>query len=81
MKKQILIFILSLVVFSCKKEIQISYDLIIENGNVIDIVSGNMSKQTIFINDERIVKLANPNKSEKSSFFSLISKVEINLNA
>ena len=59
MKKLIGILILSIVIFSCKNEVQISYDLIIENGNVIDIVSGNISKQTIFINEGRIVKLAN----------------------
>ena len=58
MKKQFLIFILLLVVFSCKNEEQTSYDLIIENGNVIEIVSGDINKQTIFINDGRIVKLA-----------------------
>ena len=48
-----------MVVFSCKNEVQTSYDLIIENGNVIDIISGNISKKNIFINDGRIVKLAN----------------------
>ncbi len=67
MKKRILIFILSIVVFSCKNEVQTSYDLIIENGNVIDIVSGNISKQSIFINEGRIVKLANSDDESASA--------------
>lgn len=70
MKKQILIFIISIVVFSCKNDVQTSYDLIVENGNVIDIVSGNISKQTIFINDGRIAKLAKPD--EESAYKSEI---------
>ena len=70
MKKLIGILILSIVIFSCKNEVQISYDLIIENGNVIDIVSGNMSKQTIFINEGRIVKLAN--SDDKNTYNSEI---------
>ena len=70
MKKLIGILILSIVIFSCKNEVQISYDLIIENGNVIDIVSGNISKQTIFINKGRIVKLAN--SDDKNTYNSEI---------
>ncbi|MCK0177727.1 amidohydrolase family protein [Flavobacteriaceae bacterium S0862] len=70
MKKLIGILILSIVIFSCKNEVQISYDLIIENGNVIDIVSGNISKQTIFINEGRIVKLAN--SDDKNTYNSEI---------
>lgn len=59
MKKLIGVLLLTFVIISCKKEVQTSYDLIIENGNVIDIVSGNISKQSIFINEGRIVKLSN----------------------
>ena len=59
MKNLIGILILSIVVFSCKNDESINYDLIIENGNIIDIVTGNISKQTIFINEGRIVKLSN----------------------
>lgn len=70
MKKRILIFILSIVVVSCKNEVQTSYDLIIENGNVIDIVTGNISNQTIFINEGRIVKLAN--SDDENAFTSEI---------
>lgn len=57
--KLIGVLLLTFVIISCKKEVQTSYDLIIENGNVIDIVSGNISKQSIFINEGRIVKLSN----------------------
>lgn len=59
MKKLIGVLLLTFVIISCKNEVQTSYDLIIENGNVIDIVSGNISNQSIFINEGRIVKLAN----------------------
>ena len=59
MKKLIGVLLLTFVIISCKNEVQTSYDLIIENGNVIDIVSGNISKQSIFINEGRIVKLSN----------------------
>jgi len=59
MKKLIGVLLLTFVIISCKNEVQTSYDLIIENGNVIDIVTGNIDKQTIFIKDGRIVKLAN----------------------
>jgi hypothetical protein len=59
MKKLIGVLLLTFVIISCKNEVQTSYDLIIENGNVIDIVTGNIDKQTIFINEGRIVKLAN----------------------
>jgi len=59
MKKLIGVLLLTFVIISCKNEVQTSYDLIIENGNVIDIVSGNISKQSIIINEGRIVKLSN----------------------
>jgi hypothetical protein len=59
MKKLIGVLLLTFVIISCKNEVQTSYDLIIENGNVIDIVSGNISKRSIFINEGRIVKLSN----------------------
>jgi len=67
MKKLYGILLLTILFFGCKKEEQITYDLVIENGNVIDIVSGNIEKQTIYINDGRIVKLSNQeDKSIKS---------------
>lgn len=61
------LFVLTLL-FSCNKETPMTYDLVIANGNLIDIVSGSIEKQTIFVNDGRIVKLSN--SDEKTSFKS-----------
>ncbi len=58
MKKLVGILFVITLFFSCKNEETITYDLVIENGNVIDIVSGNINKQTIFITEGRIVKLS-----------------------
>ena len=58
MKNHIVLLLALLVFFNCKEEIT-TYDLVIKNGNVIDIVTGKTEKQTIFINEGRIVKLAN----------------------
>jgi hypothetical protein len=63
MNKLVGILLISIVLSSCKKEDQITYDLVIENGNIIDIVTGDIDKQTIYINDGRIVKLSNPDDS------------------
>lgn len=63
MNKLVGILLISIVLSSCKKEDQITYDLVIENGNIIDIVTGAIEKQTIYINDGRIVKLSNPDDS------------------
>lgn len=67
MKDRIVLLLVLLVFFNCKDE-GVSYDLIIENGNVIDIVTGKFDKQTIFITDGRIVKLtiSDYNESYKS---------------
>jgi hypothetical protein len=68
MKKNIGILLVLIVFLNCKKEEQLAYDLVIKNGNVIDIVSGNINKKSIFINDGRIVKLSDKQdvKSYKS---------------
>ncbi|MFT5214968.1 MAG: hypothetical protein ACI83H_000074 [Glaciecola sp.] len=63
MNKLVGILLISIVLFSCEKEDQITYDLVIENGNIIDIVTGAIEKQTIYINGGRIVKLSNPDDS------------------
>lgn len=63
MNKLIAFLIFSTLFFSCNKENQILYDIIIENGNVIDIVTGKINKKTIFINDGRLVKFSNPEDS------------------
>ena len=64
MNKLVGILLISIVLSSCKKKDQITYDLVIENGNIIDIVTGDINKQTIYINDGRIVKLSNPDDSK-----------------
>ena len=58
MKNRFVLLLVLVVCFNCKEEVT-NYDLIIENGNVIDIVSGNIDNKTIFINEGRIVKLLN----------------------
>lgn len=63
MNNRIVILLILLVFFNCKED-TVSYDLIIENGNVIDIVTGKIEMQTIFINEGRIVKLANVDGNE-----------------
>ena len=69
MKNHIVLLLTFLVFFNCKEEIT-TYDLVIENGNVIDIVTGKTEKQTVFINEGRIVKLANT--IDKDSYRSAI---------
>lgn len=71
MKKLVGTLFLLTLFFGCKKEEQIAYDLVIENGNVIDIVSGNINIQTIYINEGRIVNLSN--LEENKSYHSEIT--------
>jgi len=63
MKNRFIVLLVLLVFFNCKEELT-TYDLIIENGNVIDIVTGNIDKQTIYIINGRIVKLTNAEDNE-----------------
>lgn len=58
MKKTIGILLVSIFFFSCYEEEQLMCDLVINNGNVIDIASGNISRQSIFIKEGRIIKLS-----------------------
>ena len=58
MNKFVIILVVSSLFLGCKKENLITYDLVIENGNVIDIVTGNIVNQNIYVNDGRIVKLS-----------------------
>jgi len=51
-----------LVCFGCKEEHVPIYDLVLENGNVIDIVTGNIEKKNIYILDGRIAKITAVNK-------------------
>ncbi len=47
-----------LLIFSCSSDKKESYDLVIQNGSIIDVETGNISKQTIFISDGRIIKVS-----------------------
>ena len=59
MKHYFGVLVLMLVFFNCKEVEEITYDLVLENGNVVDIVTGSSEKQNIFISDGRIVRLEN----------------------
>ena len=65
---RILYFLLSLsfLIFSCSSEKKEQFDLVIQNGNSIDLETGNISKQTIFISDGRIRKISTTN--DENSF-------------
>ncbi len=46
-----------LVFFNCEEENVVTYDTAILNGSVINIESGDITKQDVFIKDNRIVKI------------------------
>lgn len=62
MKRSILFLALLLMVFSCEKVKKVQYDLVIKNGNTIDIKTGEIEQKTIFISEGRIVKFSDPEK-------------------
>ncbi len=64
MKHYLGVLVLMLVFFSCKEEKERTYDLVLENGNVINIVTGAIEKQSIYILDGRIAKITTVNKEE-----------------
>ena len=68
MKRSIAIFIISLLFYSCNKEVDIVYDVIIKNGNIINLSDGSVALQNIYISNGRIVKLIKP--EEDKSFKS-----------
>lgn len=55
--KHVVLLLLCALIFSCRDKPKETYDLVIKNGNVINIESGEIEIQNIFINDNRIVKL------------------------
>ncbi len=57
MKTPILLLIV-LLLFSCNEEKKEHYDIVIENGNCIDIVTGEITLKTIYISEGRIVKFS-----------------------
>jgi len=52
-----------LVFMSCKKEQVPTYDLVLENGNVMDLLTGDIEKQSIYISDGRIAKITRSSES------------------
>jgi len=59
MKKYVYILFVCLLFANCKKTDAIIYDVVIQNGNIIDIESGAISKQNIFVIDGRISDIEN----------------------
>ena len=55
--KQFIIFSILLVFFNCEEGKVATYDIAILNGNIINIESGAITKQDVFIKDNRIVKI------------------------
>lgn len=49
--------LLNLLIFSCKAIEKETYDLVITNGNTIDIKTGNIDQQDIYIKNGRIQKI------------------------
>ena len=57
MRNFVLLACIVLIVVGCKTQEQQNYDLVLLNGNVVDLVSGDLLKQDIFIKQNRIVKI------------------------
>jgi imidazolonepropionase-like amidohydrolase len=55
--KHFIIFSILLVFFNCEEGKVGAYDIVILNGNIINIESGAITKQDVFIKDNRIVKI------------------------
>jgi len=66
MKHYFGVIVLMLVFFNCKEEQEPTYDLVLENGNVIDIITGDIKQQNLYILDGRISKITA--SSESSTF-------------
>jgi predicted amidohydrolase len=56
-----------LFIFSCKVDTQVDYDILLKNGNVIDLETGTLSIQNILIKEGRITKLATPEELKNLS--------------
>ena len=62
--KQILFFSVLLLFFlSCKTETNEAFDLVITNGNIINIETGAITKQNIVVNDGRIIRIDSSSNS------------------
>lgn len=65
---RILSFLLPFIflISSCSPDKKEQFELVIQNGNVIDLETGNIAKQTIFISDGRIKKISD--SDDKTAF-------------
>lgn len=63
---RIILFYLLLIVlcYSCSSEEKEKFDLVIQNGKVIDLETGNIMEEDIFISDGRIKKVTNANSAK-----------------
>lgn len=68
---------ISLVLFGCQVDKKITYDIIIKNGNIIDLETGSVSVQNILIIDGSIEKLTPPNETDKISATQIIDATDM----
>ncbi len=55
--RNLYVFLVVILFFACTAKKSTHYDLLIANGNVIDLETGNSTKKNIFISDGRIKKI------------------------
>jgi len=63
MKNTIYIILLFLLIISCKNEKKETFDIVLKNGNVINIETGAIENQDIFINGGRIIMILPTSKA------------------
>lgn len=69
---RVAVFFIFLLLFSCEMDEKVNYDIIIKNGNIIDLETGTISVRDILITDGRIIKLIPSDVSENSSATKII---------
>jgi len=63
MKNIIYIILLFLLIISCKNEKKETFDIVLKNGNIINIETGAIENQDIFINGGRIIMILPTSKT------------------
>lgn len=69
---KVLAFSLLIAFTSCKEKQTVTYDIVIKNGNLIDLEDGSISISNILINDNRITKI-----STDTSLTNILAKTTI----
>ncbi|MEJ1223669.1 amidohydrolase family protein [Sediminicola sp. 1XM1-17] len=64
LQKYILPILVVLYVSSCKTHPLESYDLVIQNGQIIDLTTGKLTSQDLYIKEGKIVKIESPENDE-----------------